>query len=260
MSSNPFMNTQLKAASEDPSFSGGVGNPYLPRLSTSEERVASRGGVGLKAAVVIGVAVVAAYFMWPLFRENPGWMVPAMLGGTVVAIGCVLWARKSPANAVVPAVIFGAVEGVAVSAITGYAIQQFGTGIVFQAVAATVLVVVSMLFLYTSGVIKVTQKFRMVILAATLAAGAYYLLGLVLSMVGIEVPLITSNSVAGIAFTAVMCVIAALGLAVAFDDADSLVQAGAPAKYEWGVAMGLAASIIWLYVELLRLLMKLQSR
>ena len=231
---------------------------YSP--SGISEASASYRGVGLKAAVVLAVAVLSAAALWPVLAASPGLLLPLSLAAMVGALVCVVVAHKAPRVAPAMALLFGAVEGVFLSGITLFTAQQFGSGIVVQAVLITAFVFVVMLTLYSSGLLKVTRRFRNAIFAATLGVALFYGAALLGAAFGFQMPLIWSDSPLGIAFTAAMCVLAALGLAVDFDDAAAIVEMRAPASAEWGVAIGLVSSIVWLYIEILRLLSKLQSR
>lgn len=221
---------------------------------------ASYMGVGVRALMIMAVAILTAGLLWPVLSMRPELQLPLMAGAFVGSVVCVLVASRVPRIAPAAALAFGAVEGVFLTGATLYAFIQFGTGIIFQAVLITALVFVVMLTLYTTGLLKVTGTFRKVIYAATLSVAVFYGLTLLLALFGYQMPLVFSNSPLGIAFTVVMCILAAAGLAIDFDNATQAVEGGAPASVEWGVAIGLVASVVWLYIEVLRLLTKIYSR
>ena len=252
-SSNPALAPALMETEPQYSYPGA---PEPPR---HDQPTASYHGVGLKTLAVLAVGVVAAWYMWPLLQDNPGIILPGILVSAAVAIGAMFLARRSPSAAPFAAIVFGVAEGVVLAAIIGAIGTQYGSGIVFQAVLITAFVFVAMLTLYTTGIIKVTRKYRTIVLGATLGAGLFYLVTVVAAMFGFQMPLVFDSGPLGIAFTALMCVIAAAGLAVDFQAASHVVEGRGPTSAEWAVALGLVASIVWLYVEVLRLLAKLQS-
>jgi len=118
----------------------------------------------------------------------------------------------------------------------------------------------ALLLAYRSGIIKPTENFKLGIVAATGGIGIIYLLSFVLGMFHIQVPVIHSSSPIGILFSLVVVVIAALNLVMDFDFIEEGAERGAPKYMEWYGAFGLLVTLIWLYLELLRLLAKLQSR
>ena len=132
-------------------------------------------------------------------------------------------------------------------------------GIVMQAVALTFAVMLAMLALYRSGWIKVTQKFRMGVMAATGGLAMFYLLSIVLGMFNVEIPMLYSSSPIGIGFSIIVVIIAALNLVLDFDFIDRAAQAQAPKHIEWYAAFGLTLTLIWLYIEILRLLSRFAS-
>ena len=133
-------------------------------------------------------------------------------------------------------------------------------GIVSQAVAGTFAALFAMLILYRTGVIRCTDKFRSVIFIATASIAVIYLVNFIGSFFGLHVPLINSSSTYGILISAIVCVIAALNLIVDFDFIERGAQNYLPKDYEWYGAFGLMVTIVWLYLEILRLLAKLSDR
>ncbi|HLR76381.1 MAG TPA: Bax inhibitor-1/YccA family protein, partial [Balneolaceae bacterium] len=133
-------------------------------------------------------------------------------------------------------------------------------GIVFNAVLLTIGIFAVMLFIYRTGIIKVTQRFRMGIVAATGGIFLVYMATFILGFFGINVSLITGNGLFGIGFSLLIVVIAALNLVLDFDLIDKGADYGAPKYFEWYCAFGLMVTLVWLYIEILRLLSKLQER
>ena len=146
----------------------------------------------------------------------------------------------------------------AVGAISkGY--ETFQDGIVVQAVGATIAVVFSMLVLYRTRIIKVTERFRKVVIGATMGIMLLYLVSFLINIFGGNLAFINSPSLLGIGFSILVCGLAAMNLALDFDLIERGVQERFPKSYEWVAALGLVVTIIWLYLELLRLFAKLRD-
>jgi uncharacterized YccA/Bax inhibitor family protein len=133
-------------------------------------------------------------------------------------------------------------------------------GIALQAMALTFGVLGVMLLAYRSGVVKVTEKFRAGVIAATGAIFLVYLVGFVLSFFGIQLSFLYGNSLLSIGISGVIVVVAALNLVLDFDLIERNVRQGAPRKMEWFAGFALLVTLVWLYLELLRLLSKINSR
>ena len=133
-------------------------------------------------------------------------------------------------------------------------------GIVVQAVSLTIGVFAMMLFLFATRIIKVTDKLRMGIVAATGAVFLVYLFNMILSLFDASIPFLHDSSLLGIGISLVIVAVAAFNLLLDFDFVERGVAAGAPRKIEWYAAFGLVVTIVWLYLELLRLLGRLQGR
>ena len=130
-----------------------------------------------------------------------------------------------------------------------------------QAAGATVAVFVAMLVLYRTGIIKVTPGFRKIIAAATMGILALYLVSFVMNLfTDGGIAFINSPSLFGIGFSIFVCGLAAMNLALDFDLIERGVATGMPKNYEWVAALGLVVTIVWLYLEILRLLSKLNRR
>ncbi len=185
----------------------------------------------------------------------PGWLMPVLLGGLGVAILTIFkptWARfTSP--------IYALLEGAFLGAISA-AYNSAYDGIVIQAVGLTIGVFAVMLFLFATRVIKVTDKLRMGIVAATGGIALVYVANLILSFFDASVPFLHDTGPMGIGISLLIVGVAAFNLLLDFDLIERGSQIGAPKHMEWYAAFGLLVTIIWLYLELLRLLAKLQSR
>ena len=133
-------------------------------------------------------------------------------------------------------------------------------GIVLQAVMLTMGTLFAMLMAYRTGLIKPTEKFKMGVVAATGGIAIVYLATIVLGFFNINIPLIHESGIVGIGFSLFVIVIAAMNLVLDFDFIETGVEQGAPKYMEWYGAFGLMVTLVWLYLEFLRLLSKLNSR
>jgi len=221
------------------------------------------------------VTATAVLFVLLLASATAGWMAvkeernefdqvqiqfPSLaMVGVIVGIGIVFALMFKPQLAKFLAPMYAIAEGFAVGAISK-AYESFQSGIVIQAVGATLGVFVVMLVLYRTGIIKVTEKFRRVVVFATLGVMAFYLVSFVLNIAGVDVEFFDKPNALGIAFSIGVSVLAALNLALRFDFIEKGVKMGLSKDFEWYAAFGLLVTIVWLYLELLRLLSKLQNR
>lgn len=218
-------------------------------------------GVIVRAATLFPILLVTAWLGWRSVERTeldvrlPWWLLPALLVGLGIAVLTVFKPKVSPYTA--PA--YAAVEGLVVGAISAMYDFRFD-GIVLQAVLLTGAVFAIMLGLYTTRVVRVTDRLRKGILAATLAVLAVYLVSIVLGLFGADIPMIHENGPVGILFSLAVVGIASFNLLLDFDLIEQGVAASAPKWMEWYAAFGLLVTLVWLYLELLRLLAKLRSR
>lgn len=185
----------------------------------------------------------------------PLWIWGALIVGTILAFATFF----KPAWARITAPLYAVAEGVFIGAISKIYEVQF-EGIVLQAVGLTLGVFAMMLVLYAAGRIRVTPRFRLGLIAAMGGVFLIYAATLVMRLFGGDMPFIHGTGAIGIGFSLVVVVIAALNLTLDFDFIDKAEQSGAPRQLEWFAALGLVVSLVWLYIELLRLLAKLRSR
>jgi len=177
--------------------------------------------------------------------------------GALGAAAVYMFTSFKPNYAPITAPIFAMLEGLFVGTISYIYALQF-EGIVFQAVSATIGVLLTMLMVYKSGLIPVTKKFRMGVSMAVGAIMVVYLISWIGHFVGFEIPYLHESSPIGIGITVVIIGVAALNLLLDFDNFDKGEEAQAPKFMEWYYGMGLLFTLVWLYIEFLRLLSKLQ--
>jgi uncharacterized YccA/Bax inhibitor family protein len=249
------------------------GNPALKEstfLDLGSGAVVARDGEAMtlngtinKTGILLLLTVLTAAFSWnqalgPDGLPAPGFAVymwGGAIGGFVLALITVFKKTWSP----VTAPLYALVEGFFLGAISAVYNAQFG-GIVMQAVMLTFGILFALLFAYRSGLIKATENFKLGVVAATGGIALVYLATIALGFFGIKIPLIHESGLVGIGFSLFVVVIASLNLVLDFDFIETGVEQGAPKYMEWYGAFGLMVTLVWLYLELLRLLSKLQSR
>jgi uncharacterized YccA/Bax inhibitor family protein len=207
-----------------------------------------------KTGISLLIMMATATVTWNM--ENPILLLLlGLVGGLVVALATVFKKEWSPFTTP----LYAALEGLVLGAISQRYEQQF-EGIVPLAVGLTMGTLGALLLAYTSRLIKVTQNFRLGLFAATGAIALLYLVSFVLGMFGIRIPLIHESGLVGIGFSLVVVTIAALNLVLDFDFIERGAASGAPKYMEWYAAFGLLVTLVWLYLEILRLLAKLQGK
>jgi len=212
--------------------------------------------------LVMGTASVT----WNAFNQGKdvtSWLWIGLIGGFITALVLIfkpVWATfLAPIYALFEGAFIGGISATYNFAFKGAAAGTSG-GIVMQAVGLTFAVVLAMFALYRFRIIKATEKFKSVIIVATAGIAVFYLLAIVLRMFHVDMPLIHSSGTIGIVFSLVVVCIAALNLILDFDRIEQGAAMGAPKYMEWYGAFGLLVTIVWLYLEILRLLSKLNSR
>jgi uncharacterized YccA/Bax inhibitor family protein len=159
--------------------------------------------------------------------------------------------------------VYALVEGFFVGGISAYynfAFEKISPNIITQAVALTFGVVIAMYGLYRFNVIKATPMFKKVVITATLGIAIFYLIAMVLHMFNIDMPFLHEGSMFGIIFSLVVVGLAAMNLILDFDMIENGAKAGAPKYMEWYSGFALLVTIVWLYIEILRLLSKLAKK
>ncbi len=184
---------------------------------------------------------------------------PLALGGVLVGFACVIASYFRPMWAKVLAPIYALGEGFFLGVVSK-AYSNYQDGIVVQAVGATLCVFAVMLILYRTKIIKVTDRFRRIVITATLGLMAFYLVSFVITLFGANVNFLQSASGLGILFSVFAAGLAAMNLALDFDFIERGAKQGLPKGMEWFAALALVVTLVWLYLELLRLLSKLQRR
>ena len=216
-------------------------------------------GTATATGVLLVLVLVTATVGWMMTSVGDTKALPLALGAMIFGFVCAIVLRFKPTLAKVLAPIYALAEGFFLGVISRIYDAQY-KGIVLQAVGATLAVFVVMLVLYKSRIIKVTDRFRRIVIMATMGLMAFYLISLVISLVGGNVSFLKSASPMGILFSVFAAGLAAMMLAVNFDTIERGVAAGWPKGMEWYCAFGMLATLVWLYLEILRLLAKLNRR
>lgn len=241
------------------------GNPSLKADSfdnfndTNIGRKMTIQGTVNKTFILLLLLLVTFVYSWNQFVNSPNSVLPLILvgaiGGLIVGLVTIFIPKISPFTAPVYALL----EGLFLGAVSAQYEAQYG-GIVFQAVLITIGVLFSLLLVYKSGLIKVTQNFRLGIAAVTGAIFLVYLISFIGGFFGFQIPHLHEATPLGIAISVVIVIIAALNLVLDFDFIENAADKGVPKYFEWYGAFGLLVTLVWLYLEILRLLSKIRSR
>ncbi|MBK7375433.1 MAG: Bax inhibitor-1/YccA family protein [Chitinophagaceae bacterium] len=203
-----------------------------------------------------------SFYSWKEFAEG-GNVQPLIyigaFGGLVVAIVLMFKKEWSPYLAPAYALLEGLFLG-AISAYYQYAFAEQAPGIVINAIGLTFGTAIAMYLLYSFRIIKATAKFKAIIITATAGIAIFYLIAIVLGLFGIQIPFLHEGSAMGIGFSVFVVALAALNLILDFDMIERGVELGAPKYMEWYGAFGLLVTIVWLYLEILRLLSKISKK
>ena len=240
---------------------GRSGNPALTSevfsksISSYGETMTLQGTVN-KTAFSLFLLIAAGSFT---FSPDYSWLIwPGFIGGFIVAMITIF--KKTWAPVTVP--IYAVLEGLALGGISYMYKEAFYPGIVSQAILLTVSIFAALLFAYKTRIIKPTENFKLGVFAATGGIFLVYIASLIMSFFGASMPIMdpSNASLISIGFSLFVVVIASLNLVLDFDFIEEGAEKGAPKYMEWYGAFGLLVTLVWLYLEILRLLAKLNSR
>lgn len=231
----------------------------IERVGATGARTMSVNGVILRTVVLFAVTVIFGVVGWTRAEGVLNASPLLVIGGFAALIGLSIAAARNPRLAAPAGFAYAVIMGVWAGAISRVYDTAY-SGIVLQAVLATGSVFLAMLFLYVTRIVRVTKRMVGIIVSATLGIALLYLVSLVLSLFGAQPSFLTDSSPLGIALSVGICIVASLNLLVDFSFIEQGVTAGAPASYEWYGAFALLSTLVWLYLEILRLLGRLQSR
>jgi uncharacterized YccA/Bax inhibitor family protein len=254
----------MLARTSNPAFSRKIFEKNYSDYAYGDSVMTLRGTVN-KSFLMLLLVILGAAYTWRIFFQNPdptaippsliAYMIGGALGGFILSMVVIFRPVTSPWAAPVYAVLEGLFLG-AISAFFEYRLP----GIVMQAATLTFLTLLVMLFLYRSGIIRVTNKFRTGVLAATGAIALMYFISFILSMFHVPVPFMYGGGTLGIVINLVIVGVAALNLVLDFDFIERGSEGNLPKFMEWYSAFALMVTLVWLYLEILRLLSRLNSR
>jgi uncharacterized YccA/Bax inhibitor family protein len=243
-------------------------NPALKESVFTEAAYGSRGetmtinGTVNRTGILILLVMAAAWYSWTRSAPGPNGVITpnplifvGAIGGFIVALITIFKKTVAP----ITAPIYAVLEGLFLGGLSAMFEARFA-GIAAQATFGTVGVLGGLLLAYRTGLIKATENFKLGVFAATAGIAVLYLVSFVMSFFGKSIPFIHQSDGFGIAFSVFVVIIAALNLVLDFDFIENGAAAGAPKYMEWYAAFGLLVTLVWLYIEILRLLSKLRSR
>ena len=234
-----------------------MSNPILSRVANPligyRDDTLTKAGVSFKTLLLFLFMIPTFVWAWQQPAELSGGIwISALIGGFVVALITIF----NPKIAWLTAPIYAVVEGALLGGISRFYELDY-PGLPFQAAGLTMAVFAVMWFVYSTGLIKVNEKFMQVMMTAMLGIVVYYIAALVTPMFGFQMPFIHDSGWMGITFSLVICGVAAFNFLIDFDQVDKL-KGVAPKHMEWYCAFGLILTFVWLYLELLSLLRKLE--
>ena len=243
------------------------GNTWAPPVtdgpvSAYHSGVMTVGGAASASLVLFAVLLISAAVGWVAVAEpQPGVLAfpPMALVGAIVGFVAVIVTMFKPLWSHILGPVYAVGQGLFVGAISKMFDAEY-SGIVVQAVGTTLAVFGVMLFLYRTRVLRVTDKFRRIVIGATLGVAVLYLVSFVVSLFGANVSFLSSSSGFGILFSLFVAGLAAFNLALDFDFIEQGEKMALPRRMEWFAALGLLVTLVSLYLEVLRLLAKLRER
>ena len=238
------------------------GNPVLSAASMdsfrgeffSSSQSMTIQGAATKSLILLGLCVGAGSMTFSMTHSgNTAAATPWMIGGLIGSIVFCLATSFVPRWAPITAPLYALAEGLLLGAISGGFERAFH-GIVPQAALATLGTMGAMLFAYKTGLIRATRGFMLGMAAATGGIALMYLAAMICNLCGIKFPYLHQASPIGIAISVGIVIVAALNLIIDFSAIEQAAAQGAPKYYEWYSAFGLMVTLVWLYIEVLRLL------
>ncbi len=240
---NPVLEKQFGTATADSALQA------TPIPKADGRRTMSIGSVILSTIVLLALVMTGAAYGWANAAAVQRWYWLFIIGLIVLAVAT----ASRPQLAPITGVIYSLGQGAMLGSLSKV-YETLYDGIVFQAFLATMAVFVAMLFLYATRIVKVTQKVRSVIIIATVGIGIFYLFSWVLSLFSVNVPVLSGAGTTALIFSIIVIFVAALNLLLDFQVIELGVKSGAPRVFSWFAAFGLMVTIVWLYIEILRLL------
>lgn len=253
--SNPALNDRVFAAPGGATF----GSDLSARTSTAGAM--TLGGTIVKSGLLLGICAVTAVFAYGYFTNNPASIRLGALGSTIGGLVLGLIIGFVPRSAPFLSPVYAALQGAFLGALSLVFAAKFGPTIIFQGVTITFGIMAAVLIAFSFGLIRLSGTAMKVIAVATTGLMLVYLVQFVMRLMGWgTIPFIHESGPIGIGFSLFVITLASLNLVMDFQFVEQGVQSGAPKYMEWYAAFGLLVTLVWLYIEILRLLSKLQER
>ncbi|MFO1022231.1 MAG: Bax inhibitor-1/YccA family protein [Planctomycetales bacterium] len=219
-------------------------------------------GSAFKTGILLLLTLAGAGYTWHLFFQqqgNPGAVVPLMIGGGIVGFIVSMICIFKPTTSPMLAPVYALAEGLFLGGISA-SIEARYPGVALQAVMATFGTLAALLVAYTTRMIRATENFKLGVVAATGGICLMYLGLMIMRLFGMEVGFLNNNPALSIGISVVIVIVAALNLVLDFDFIEEGAARGAPKYMEWYAALGLMLTLVWLYIELLKLFAKLSKK
>lgn len=244
----------------NPTLGENIINNYA--YATADRTMTIQGAVN-KVALLLALVVAGALYTWSKVMTAvemgegsvQGWMIGGSIAGFILAL--VITFKKDWAPLLSP--VYAICEGLCIGALSAYFEVMF-PGLVLRAVLLTFGVLFALLFMYKMRIITVTQRFRAIVLAATVGIAFAYLVTFIIGLFGVNTSFMYNGGSMSLIISLVVVAVAALNLVLDFDFIEQGSQADLPAYFEWYAAFGLMVTLIWLYIEILRLLAIIAGR
>ena len=248
------MSRHLSLRSGNPALTS---NSFDSTLDASSSQVMTLDGAVNKTILCLGLLITSGIYSFKNYEYWMGLLWPLVILGFIVALITIFKKTWSP----VTAPIYAVVEGLALGAIS-MGFEKMFSGIAFQAIYLTCGIFLTLLFLYKFKIIQASENFKLGLVAATGGIFLVYLISFIMGFFGVNIPIMNplNSSLMSIGFSLFVVIIAALNLVLDFDFIEAGAENGAPKYMEWYSAFGLMVTLVWLYLEILKLLSKLRSR
>lgn len=244
------------------------GNPALNKetfekceQAVDSQKIMTISGTVNKIAILLVIVMASAYITWNLFFTSQNYEIVKMgvIGGSILGLAMAFFIafNKDLAGYIAP--LYAVFEGLALGGLSAV-MESVYPGIVIQSLSLTFSILFALLAIYKLRLIKVTENFKLIVASATSGVALYYLASFIVGWFGVELPLIHESTTGGIVFSLFVVFLASANLVVDFDFIEQGAENRVPKYMEWYGAFGLLVTVIWLYVEILRLLGKSRKR
>lgn len=239
------------------------GNPALDKETfthcdkATNQNIMTIEGTVNKTALLLLVTFVSALATWHLFFNSYDVQLIKLivLIGSIIGLAIAFFIAFNKDLASYLVFFYAISEGLALGGLSAFMENSF-PGIVVQSLALTFTIFVSLLVIYKLRLIKVTENFKLIVASSTSGIALYYLASLTANIWGVDFPLVHENTTGGILFSAFVAILASVNLVVDFDFIEQGADNKVPKYMEWYGAFGLLVTVIWLYIEILRILAK----